>query len=117
VLAVRLIGPVEHVLLDGLQELRDGSLEIIDLDLAPCLVLILDVSSGSSDDPLLGILGTEFDAQGQALELPVVELPSRRVALAVIGLDAYTGVFEIIGDLLDFVIKIFLGLGGGPSIC
>ena len=107
VLAERSLGLVVHVLLDGLEELGDLGGELGDGDGA----LLAGVAAGVRDDVLGGVLGTELDAEGNTLELPVVELPGGSVALTSVDVGADTGLLEGGEELVNLLHVCVLLLG------
>ena len=107
VLAERGLGLVVHVLLDGLEQLRHLGGQLGDGDRA----LLARVAAGIRDDVLGGVLGSELDAERDALELPVVELPRGSVALAGVDVGADAGLLEGGEELVNLLHVRVLLLG------
>ena len=108
--AVRLVGLGEHVGLNLLKQHGDLLGDVVDVDSATCVVLVVYVTARGRNNTLLGILGTELDTKRNTLELPVVELPSGGVALTVVGLDADTSLDQAVVNALDLAVQLFLSL-------
>ena len=116
--AVLVIGALEKVTLDGLQESRDRGRQLGDRD-GGLAVLAGDVTTSGRDEVAGGLAGAELDAQGHTAELPLVELPARGVALAQIadGADTRSGknrdqAVDLGVQLLALLVR---GLGGNAD--
>ena len=92
-------GALQHLLLDLFQALGDFGGELGDGDGE----LLAGVTADGQDGLLGEILGTDLEAEGNTLHLPLVELEASRVALTVVEVGANTGGLEGLGQLVDLV--------------
>ena len=93
-------GFLKHILLNVIKQGGDRSSELLDLDLS---LLGEGVTTGDGHDAVLDIARPDLDADGYALHLPLVELPTGAL-IAVIHLDADACVFKRRLDLLRFFV-------------